>query len=135
MDIALTPRQHRIADLAATLADRFAQRAAAHDRDGSFPFENYADLHASGYLRLVVPAEYGGDGADLLSIVIAQERLARGDGATAMAVDMTLHLIGRLAELRSWPEPIFATICRSIVERSEEHTSELQSPMYLVCRL
>ncbi len=116
MDIALTPRQHRIADLAATLGDRFAQRAAAHDRDGSFPFENYADLHESGYLRLVVPAEYGGDGADLLSIVIAQERLARGDGATAMAVDMTLHLIGRLAELHSWPEPIFATICRSVVE-------------------
>src|ERR1017187_9684925 len=25
--------------------------------------------------------------------------------------------------------------CRSRSERSEEHTSELQSPMYLVCRL
>src|SRR5437764_7792924 len=25
--------------------------------------------------------------------------------------------------------------CRSFLQRSEEHTSELQSPMYLVCRL
>src|SRR5437764_7903744 len=25
--------------------------------------------------------------------------------------------------------------CTDILERSEEHTSELQSPMYLVCRL
>src|SRR5437764_15305096 len=29
------------------------------------------------------------------------------------------------------PEPS----CRSSPQRSEEHTSELQSPMYLVCRL
>src|SRR5437762_5155638 len=29
-----------------------------------------------------------------------------------------------------------ASICRSVIHaRSEEHTSELQSPMYLVCRL
>ncbi len=69
----------------------------------------------SGYLRLIVPTEYGGDGADLFEIVLAQERLARGDGATAMAADMTLHVIGRLAEQRSWPEPIFAALCRRIV--------------------
>src|SRR5437762_11913111 len=34
--------------------------------------------------------------------------------------------------------PFLAAICYKIVgvhERSEEHTSELQSPMYLVCRL
>src|SRR5437879_11614924 len=40
---------------------------------------------------------------------------------------------GRSASMRSgrvWPSEIFP--CES---RSEEHTSELQSPMYLVCRL
>ena len=29
---------------------------------------------------------------------------------------MTMHLIGRMADQRSWPEPIFAAICRDIVE-------------------
>src|SRR5437764_2337115 len=33
-----------------------------------------------------------------------------------------------------WPPPS-ATRCRRCWCRSEEHTSELQSPMYLVCRL
>src|SRR5690349_19019072 len=116
MDPILTPRQQHIVELAGTLAERFAARADAHDRVGSFPFENYADLHEFGYLKLIVPREYGGEGADLFEIVLAQERLARGDGATAMAVDMTLHLIGQQTETRQWPEPIFATICRSIAE-------------------
>lgn len=116
MELALTARQQRIVDLADTLAGRFAQRADTYDRTGAFPHENYAELHESGYLRLVVPAEYGGEGANLFEIVLGQERLARGDGATAMAADMTLHTIGRLAELPSWPQPIFAAICRSVVE-------------------
>jgi alkylation response protein AidB-like acyl-CoA dehydrogenase len=110
----LTPRQHQIIALADDLAARFATRAAAHDVAGSFPHENYADIHESGYLRLILPAEYGGEGASLFEMVLAQEHLARGDGATAMAVDMTIHLIGRLAEARSWPEPIFAQVCREI---------------------
>jgi alkylation response protein AidB-like acyl-CoA dehydrogenase len=116
MDQLLTPRQRQAIDLAASLADRFAPRADANDRAGRFPSENYTDLHESGYLRLVVPREYGGEGADLFEIVLAQERLARGDGATALGVDMTLHLIGRMADQISWPEPIFAAICRDIVE-------------------
>jgi hypothetical protein len=33
----LTPRQQRMVALADTLAARFAERAAVHDRDGSFP--------------------------------------------------------------------------------------------------
>ncbi|HEX5691198.1 MAG TPA: acyl-CoA dehydrogenase family protein, partial [Roseiflexaceae bacterium] len=86
----MTPRQQRFVDIAAELADTFARRADAHDRAGTFPFENYADLHTSGYLKMIVPVEYGGDGADLFEVVLAQERLAHGDGATALGVDMTL---------------------------------------------
>lgn len=110
----LTPRQQRIVALTDELAARFAPRAAAHDRAGTFPFENYTDLRDAGYLRLIVPCEYGGEGADLFEMVLAQEHLARGDGATAMAVDMTTHLIGRVSETQQWPQPVFAAICRSI---------------------
>jgi alkylation response protein AidB-like acyl-CoA dehydrogenase len=112
----ITPRQEQIAALAAGLAARFAERAPEHERSGTFPQQNYADLHEAGFLRLVVPPEYGGDGASLLDMVIALEHLARGDGSTAMAVDMTVHMIGRLRETRSWPEPLFAEVCRAIAE-------------------
>jgi alkylation response protein AidB-like acyl-CoA dehydrogenase len=112
-----TVQQQRVAALADDLAARFAARADAHDRDGSFPFENYADLHAAGYLRLAIPREYGGDGADAFTMVLAQERLARGDGATALAAGMAVHILGRTAEERSWPDSIFAAICQTIAQQ------------------
>jgi alkylation response protein AidB-like acyl-CoA dehydrogenase len=110
----LTEQQQRVVAQADELAAHFAARADAHDRDGSFPFKNYAELHDSGYLRLAIPPEYGGDGADVFTMVLAQERLARGDGSTALATAMLVHLLGRTAEERGWPEPIFETICRTI---------------------
>ena len=42
------------------LAPRFAARAAEHDRDGSFPFENFEELSEAGLLALTVPAALGG---------------------------------------------------------------------------
>lgn len=112
----LTDRQQQIVALADRLAARFARRADDHDRMGAFCYENYTDLHHEGYLRLIVPPEYGGEGIDLFELVLAQEHLARGDGATAMAVDMTMHLVGRLAETQAWPPPLFGVLCRKIVE-------------------
>jgi alkylation response protein AidB-like acyl-CoA dehydrogenase len=112
---ALHDQQRRILALADELAEHFALRAERYDRDGTFPHENYAELHEAGYLRLVVPREYGGEGADLLTMVLAQERLGRGDGATAMATGMLVQLIGRLAEERSWPEQVFAEVCHTLV--------------------
>jgi alkylation response protein AidB-like acyl-CoA dehydrogenase len=88
MDRLLTERERTIVELAGRLADRFAERAAAHDVDGSFPFENYDDMREEGYLRLTVPEELGGMGATLNEFVLAQERLAMGDGPTALAVNM-----------------------------------------------
>jgi alkylation response protein AidB-like acyl-CoA dehydrogenase len=112
---ARTSRLQQMVDLAGTLAGRFAAHTDANDRAGRFPIENYRELHEAGFLRLIVPPEYGGAGADLHETVLFQERLAQGDGATAMAANMTMHLIGRLHERCTWPEPIFAAICRDIV--------------------
>jgi alkylation response protein AidB-like acyl-CoA dehydrogenase len=111
---ALTERQQRFVALASQLAARFAERAAIHDRDGSFPFENYADLHESGYLRLAIPVEYGGEGADVFEMALAQEHLARGDGSTGLATGMLVQIIGRESEARDWPAPVFATICQTV---------------------
>jgi alkylation response protein AidB-like acyl-CoA dehydrogenase len=44
-------------------AERFAPRAAQHDREASFPTENYRDLHAA-MLAVCIPREHGGLGAD-----------------------------------------------------------------------
>ena len=42
---------------------RFADRAAAHDIDGPFPGEDFADLRSAGLLGLMAPTRLGGSGA------------------------------------------------------------------------
>ena len=88
----LTDSQRRWHDLAAMHADDFAQRAAQHDAENSYPFENMEALRASGYTSMPIPADMGGGGASLLEVCIAQNRLAQGDGATALAVNMHFGL-------------------------------------------
>ncbi len=121
-------RRERVAALADELAQLFAARADTHDRDGTFPLENYTDLHRRGYLRLVIPRIYGGEEASLPELVLAQERLARGDAGTALAVGMLIQIIGGQREARSWPEPIFAAICRAIVEEGGLINSMVTEP-------
>lgn len=113
--VAHSPRQQQFRDLARDLATRCAARAAEHDRAGSLPRANYDDIRAAGYHTLTVPAEYGGMGANLLETVLAQEELARGDGATALTIDMHLHSIGSEHEIRSWPGDRYAAFCRQVV--------------------
>ncbi|MFI6032310.1 acyl-CoA dehydrogenase family protein [Amycolatopsis magusensis] len=91
----LTERQQGFVDRAAALADRFAERAQLHDRENTFPHENYEDLREAGFLQLSVPAELGGEGAELADILPVLERLAMGDGATALAFTMHLSPLGQ----------------------------------------
>lgn len=86
----VTDRQAHVLELAGRLADTFAERAAEHDRENTFPAENWPVMAEAGYLALTVPAELGGFDADPSEFLLAQERLAQGDGATALAVDMHL---------------------------------------------
>ena len=95
----LTPRERDLVELAGSLADRFAERAGEYDREGTFPFENYEEMREAGYLGLTVPEELGGRGASLHELILAQERLAMGDGSTALAVNMHVSPIGQLASL------------------------------------
>jgi alkylation response protein AidB-like acyl-CoA dehydrogenase len=98
------------------LAARFAERAAQHDRDGSFPFENFADLREAGFLALTVPAAAGGHEASLTTFLRVQEELARGDGSTALALNMHLKCFGQEREVATYPRHWFDEMCRGAVE-------------------
>ena len=81
----LTDEQRRVVERVAALArERFAPRAARYDADSTFPYENYADLHAAGLHALTVPREYGGVGADAVTYVHALREMAKGCSATAL---------------------------------------------------
>ena len=101
---------------ASALAARFAERAARHDREGSFPHENFAELREAGFLRLTVPRSHGGFGLPLSRFVRIQEALAAGDGSTALALNMHLIRFGAEREAPLYPARWFEELCRGAVE-------------------
>lgn len=85
----LTDRQAELLGLAAALGrEKFGPRAARYDREASFPFENFEDLHSAGLLGLCVPQRYGGLGADHATYMILGAEIGRHRGATAFAWNM-----------------------------------------------
>jgi alkylation response protein AidB-like acyl-CoA dehydrogenase len=97
--------------LAVDLATEFAQASADNDRTGELPRDNLRYAADRGVPALTVPTELGGMGADLHQFARYQERLARGDGATALVLAMHHMLIGGEAEARLWPPEAFAEVC------------------------
>lgn len=98
------------------LAERFAGRAAEHDREGSFPFENFAELREAGFFTLTVPQGQGGHEATLSTFLRVQEELAAGDGSTALAFMMHTKLFGAQRQSPTYPERWFNEFCRGAVE-------------------
>lgn len=94
------------------LSRSFATGAAEHDRDGSFPFENFDEIRAAGLLALTIPVEFGGQGAGLATVCHVVERIARGDASTALVLSMQYMNHAGLARRRSWPARIYERICR-----------------------
>ena len=68
--------------------ERFAPRAERHDREASFPFDDYANMRAAGLLGLCVPEQYGGLGADFETYCLVAEQLAKGNASTALTFNM-----------------------------------------------
>jgi alkylation response protein AidB-like acyl-CoA dehydrogenase len=84
-----TDKQKQLLAIAADLGrNRFAARAGAIDRDAVFPFENYADMRDAGLLKICVPEQYGGWGADFATYVMVGAEIGRHCGATALTYNM-----------------------------------------------
>jgi len=88
-DMAFTPLQRELLTVAHRLGrEKFAPRAAQWDREASFPFANYDDLREAGFLKLCVPREHGGLGADYPTYMMVAAEIGRFCGATALTWNM-----------------------------------------------
>src|SRR5256714_8044403 len=63
--------------------ERLAPFAAEWDRGHVFPRDALAQLGRLGAYGIVVPERYGGAGLDYVSLAVALEEIAAGDGATS----------------------------------------------------
>jgi butyryl-CoA dehydrogenase len=75
--------------------ERLAPFAAEWDRTHTFPREALRELGKLGAYGIVVPESYGGAGLDYLSLAVALEEIAAGDGATSTILSVQNSLICR----------------------------------------
>jgi alkylation response protein AidB-like acyl-CoA dehydrogenase len=109
----LTDEQAALAAKARALGQTiFAKRAAAYDRDATFPTENYRDLHAAGLLAVCIPKAQGGLGADYQTYSILAAEIGRYCGATALTWNM--HVCSTL-----WSGPLADDLDMDAATRAE----------------
>jgi butyryl-CoA dehydrogenase len=110
----LTELQQQIRDAMRSFAQgELAPNAARWDREGHFPREELRALGALGALGVVTPERWGGAGLDYVSLALALEEIAAGDGATSTIVSVQNSVVcgpiaafGTDAQKERWLTPL-----------------------------
>jgi len=83
----LTEEQQRLRDMLRDFADQeIAPRAKHFDEANEFPWENIKKMRELGLFGMIFPEEYGGQGLDTLSYVIAVEEISRACASTGITL-------------------------------------------------
>jgi len=85
----LSDEQQLVRDTMRSFAQReLAPNAARWDRESHFPREQLRALGELGAMGMVVPNRWDGAGMDYVSLAVALEEIAAGDGATSTIVSV-----------------------------------------------
>jgi len=94
MDLEFSAEQEMIRKMVRDFAQKeVAPIAAEIDEQGVVPFENIRKMASLGLLGLIIPEEYDGGGADMISYVIAIEELSKACASTAIVVAVQNSLV------------------------------------------
>lgn len=94
----------------------FTERAAKHDENVSFPFENFHDLKEIGYPGLTLSKEYGGLGISLYEMLRHQEIIGKADGSTALGIGWHMGIMQHLSQNEIWDKEKFAAVAHDVRE-------------------
>lgn len=116
----LSDEQAAIIEKARRFGQRvLAPRAAKHDREATFPIENFRDMHKEGLLAICVPKNHGGLGANFQTYCLAAAELGRYCGATALSWNM--HVCSTL-----WSGALADDLEMSADDRKAHHARRAQ---------
>jgi butyryl-CoA dehydrogenase len=91
--VELTDEQEQLRKVVRDFAEReIAPHAEAWDRDHTFPVDTVLGMGELGLFGLPFPEEYGGGGADLTTLCVAIEEIARVDHSMAITLEAGVGL-------------------------------------------
>jgi len=94
-DVEMTvDEQQQAIDAARELAGEFDRVGESADAKNAFAHELVPLYKQSGLVGIAVPKEYGGGGADILTLSRISRELAKGDPASALAFNMHQTMVG-----------------------------------------
>lgn len=94
MDFQLTEDQRMIREAARDFArEVVAPRAAAIDRDGTFPLESFKEAGRRGFTAFLVPEEHGGTGLGNLAMALAMIEINRACASTGVTLSVHNSLV------------------------------------------
>ena len=114
MDFDLTPEQEEFRRTVRTFAEEvIVPRAEEMDRAEELPMDLVKQMGELGLFGLPFPEEYGGQGADFLTLCIAIEEIARIDSSTAITLEAAvglgatpIYLFGTERQKKEWLVPM-----------------------------
>lgn len=90
----LTEEQMMIRDMARSFArERLAPGAAERDRTHAFPRSELDEMAKLGLFGVLIPEAWNGAGADHVSLALALEEIAAGEGAVSTIMSVTNSLV------------------------------------------
>ena len=93
MDFELSPEQEAFRLVVRDFAEaEIVPHAEAWDRDHTFPLDTVLAMGRLGLFGLPFPEEYGGSGADLTTVCVALEEIARADQSLGVTLEAAVGL-------------------------------------------
>ena len=90
----LTPEHISIRDTVRRFSrDKLAPSASLRDQAKAFPHDELHELGNMGLMGMLVPQQWGGAGLDYLSMALALEELAAGDGSVSTIVSVNNSVV------------------------------------------
>lgn len=114
MDFTLNEEQRAIRDLARAFANtEIAPYASEWDQTHEFPAHVYKKLGEAGLMGLPFPEQYGGGGADAISLALAIEEISKADGSIGLTYaahiglgSTPINLFGTEKQKKEWLTPL-----------------------------
>jgi alkylation response protein AidB-like acyl-CoA dehydrogenase len=94
MDFNLTEEQMAVRDAARDFAQQVLKPGVIErDRNSQFPTDEVKQMAEMGFLGMMVSPDYGGNGMDTISYVLAMEEIAKVDASAAVIMSVNNSLV------------------------------------------